>query len=339
MRLQDNRHLSQQTDFKSLGFASEAAYQFPAIINVEVYRGRCPCNCVHCPVGLTPPEKRSERFGDEGISLPLFKKIIQEVSRFSNSIVRLHSEGEPILWENLTKALAFASQHNVKTWVFTCAVTNDTTLLESLCQNASIIEVSVNSTTPEDYLATKGVDAFSLVYGNISLMRKIIDERKLPTRLIVSRVQSFEVAKDDEFVTHWKSSGLVDDAFVRSYHNYNEMIDLHENGTVKKVINPCLVHWARFNVGVKGQAVVCFNELFKTYLDPAVILGDLNHQMIQDIWQGDQLNQIRLAELSGDYSSSLAEKLPCKECTSCQSACHQNNTSECQLDQLGNTTC
>ena len=173
---------------------------------------------------------------------------------------------------------------------------------------------------------------------NIQLMRDFIDKNNLSTRLLVSRVQSFDQENNEAFVKYWQKTGLPDDAFVRSFHNYNEMIDLYESVS-KPEINPCLVHWARFNIGLKGQAVVCFNELFKEHLDPSVILGDLNDQSIKEIWQGDRLNQIRQAELTGNYTLNKLNDLPCKNCSSCQSMNIKNQTSEYQLSFVGNESC
>jgi len=60
-----------------------AAPDFPNIVNVEVYRGNCPCRCVHCPVGTTLPAQRNQVFGDGEITLALFRKIAEEISVYS----------------------------------------------------------------------------------------------------------------------------------------------------------------------------------------------------------------------------------------------------------------
>ncbi len=328
--------MSKDVDFKSLGFPSREMYEFPNIVNIEVYRGDCYCSCVHCPVGTTEPDQRKERFGDKGIDLELYEKIIDEISKHPQSALRVHSAGEPIIWEDLAEALELAHDRSVNSWIFTCAVTNDMPLLESICENTGIVEVSVNSITLEDYKATKGIDAFDKVAENIRYMHNFITENKLPNRLIVSRVQSLDRAADEEFVRYWKSSGLVDDAFIRSYHTYNDMIPelAAEEGQHKH--EACLVHWARFNISVDGYVVVCFNELFKPQLDPSLILGDVNKQTIAEIWHGPALTALRKAELSGNYSGLLfGETLPCKDCYSCQPLLGNRQTSEYQIRQLG----
>ena len=328
--------MSKDVDFKSLGFRTEEEFKFPNIINIEVYRGDCYCSCVHCPIGTTESSKRKQRFGKMGINLEVYKKIVAEISQYPHSTVRVHSVGEPLIWDDLTEALRFTHDRNVRSWIFTCAVTNDTGLLESICDNTSVVEVSVNSTTPADYRATKGINAFELVSENIRRMHDYVAGKNLATRLLVSRVESLDKAADQEFVRYWKASGLVDDSFVRSYHTYNKMIpELLEIGQHRH--EACLVHWARFNIGVDGYAVVCFNELFKEHLDPLLILGDLREQTIAEIWHGPKLTALRRAELSGDYSAlPFREALSCKDCYSCQPLFGDRQTSEYQIRQLGN---
>lgn len=324
--------MSKDVDFKSLGFRDREMHEFPNIINIEVYRGDCYCSCVHCPVGTTETGERKKRFGERGMDLILYKKIIEEITQHPHSTIRVHSVGEPLIWENLSEALKFTYDNGVRSWIFTCAATKDTNLLEYICDNTHFIEVSVNSTTKEDYRATKGVDAFEIVSGNIQRMHDYIRDKGLDTRLIASRVESLDKTADEEFVRYWKSSGLVNDVFIRSYHTYNDMLpELADN---QHKHEPCLVHWARFNVSVDGYAVVCFNELFKTHLDPLLILGDLRKQSIAEIWHGKELTALRRAELSGDYSNlPFGESLPCKDCYSCQPLFGNRQTSEYQIRQ------
>jgi MoaA/NifB/PqqE/SkfB family radical SAM enzyme len=321
-------------DFKSLSFRTQQEFEFPNILNIEVYRGDCYCSCVHCPVGTTEPSERKERFGERGFDLELYKKIITEISQHPHSTVRIHSVGEPLMWGDLVDALKFTHGNDVRSWIFTCAVTSDAERLEAICDNTDVIEVSVNSITSEDYKATKGVNAFGLVSDNIRRMHDYIEGKNLTTRLLASRVESLDKATDEDFVRYWKSSGLVSDAFVRSYHTYNEMIpELSGEGEHKH--EACLVHWARFNISVDGYAVICFNELFKPHINPSLVFGDLRKQSIAEIWHGPKLSALRRAELSGDYSAlPFEDALPCKDCYSCQPLSGNRQTSEYQIRQL-----
>ena len=309
---------------------------FPNVVNVEVYRGNCPCRCVHCPVGTAPPAQRKQIFGAGEISLSLFRKIAEEISTHSTPVLRIHSTGEPLLWQKLPNAMDILKKTRTKSWLFTSAVTTDKSLLAAICEAVRIIEVSVNSISAEDYRSTKGIDAFALVMENIRYMRGVIGQEK-SRRLIVSRVESGRGDVDNEFVSYWKSSNLVDDAFIRSRHTYNGLLpELMQGPPLVAKKEPCLVHWARFNIGLGGQAIVCFNELFKNNIDRSLILGDVNIELIAEIWKGAKLAALRRAELTGDYSELTYEDvLPCKNCTSCQPLFgSERKTSEYQLGQV-----
>ncbi len=322
--------------FEAVGFPSPEAFRFPTIVNVEVYRSRCPCRCTHCPLGRTPPRQRKARFGEMGMPLSLYDKIADEVARYPGSLLRVHSVGEPLLWRDLASALRSTRRKGVPTWIFSSAVTTNLGLLETVARHTDIIEISVNSTNRADYRATKGVDAFDLVVANLEFLRSAIP-RGTTTRLIASRVQSKDRRADNAFVNHWKGCGLVDDAFVRTYHTYNNLLaELStEPADATPCHAPCLVHWARFNIGVKGDAVVCFNELFKEHLDASSILGDVTRQSIAEIWRGSALSALRRAELSGDYSQlPFADSLPCVHCRSCQPLRGSRPTSEVQVKHL-----
>lgn len=321
-----------ESDFISLGFPSHEAFEFPNIVNVEIYRGQCPCACVHCPVGRTPYAERPGRFGYRTIAQQLFGKITAEMTRYPGRVLRVHAVGEPLLWEELPLALKSCREHAVKTWLFTSALTHDVERLEAVGRAADIIEVSLNSTDRNDYRATKGVDGFDTVTANLQRLHALKNQGA-PLRLIVSRVESADAAMDHEFIRHWQASGLVDDAFVRSYHTYNDLLRGSAGAAARH--EPCLVHWARFNVSAAGQVVVCFNELFKPQLDPTLVIGDLNRQTIAEVWRGSALTALRAAELGGNYSSlPFGNSLPCGKCSCCQPLRSQRQTSEHQLRQL-----
>ena len=303
---------------------SRMLQDFPAIVNLEVFRGQCPCQCRHCPVGMVEPHERMAQFGLGGMALGLLRKVAVEIAEHPPSILRVHSTGEPLLWPDLSEALEIIRDTGVSAWLFTSAITENRLLLKEICRTMRVIEVSVNSISRTDYALTKGIDAFDHVVENIALMRELIGNQK-DVRLIVSRVQSNDQLADSVFVDYWKNSRLVDDVFIRSMHTYNRLVPgLCANPKERESLDegehePCLVHWARFNISKSGQAIVCFNELFKPVIHPDLVYGDVNEQSIWEIWHGEKMQAVRSAELGGDYSNPLISKdLPCKNCDCCQ---------------------
>jgi hypothetical protein len=258
------------------------------------------------------------------MELVLFRKIVEEIVLHPNTFLRIHATGEPLLWPFLPEALSILRYTGISSWLFTSGATSNRRLLQQICTSVQVIEISVNSVNRAEYRAIKGIDVFDSVVGNIRFMREEIGERT-SARLVVSRVESEDHAADSEFIDYWKSSGLVHDAFVRSRHTYNNLLDGLQNAEQDAESSenfrhaPCLVHWARFNISTGGDAVVCFNELFKKEINAGLIYGNLNQLSIESLWKGDKIEAIRAAELSGDYCDSLIDKdLPCKNCNYCQ---------------------
>lgn len=311
-------------------FAEMRVPVFPAIVNVEVFRGACPCHCGHCPVGRRSFEERESFFGRRDMSMELFRKICEEVAGYPESSLRIHSVGEPLLWPKLVSALELASRANIKTWLFTSGITSDSALLSSLAEKCSIIEVSVNSCSADDYALTKGIDGFQEVRRNIELLSGIIAGKNLGTRLIVSRVESGDEVADQEFLKYWKQTNLVKDAFIRSYHSYNRILSSSDSPQSFKKL-PCRVHWTRFNINCDGQAVVCFNELFRHELNPAVVLGDIKKQTILEIWHGQRMEEVRQSDFEGSFKDG---DLPCATCSHCQPLNGSAETSEVQLAKV-----
>ncbi len=332
MFLSDKNH-------KINGFSSPEMQLFPSIINVEIYRGNCQCRCVHCPIGVTHSHDREKKYGLQHMEPRLYKKIIDEVTHYPRSILRLYSVGEPSLWNYLYEALILTANKGIKTWIFTNGVTHDRSLLGHICHYTRIIEVSINSIDGDDYMRTKGIDAFDQVVSNIQWMRNEILKNRFNTRLIVSRVESNNKELDKNFIHYWKKSGLVNDAIVRSYNTYNGLVDNISKGEEKvfqkNFHEPCLVHWARFNIGINGNVIVCLNELFRDSIEPACIFGNIFDQSIKEIWQSTRMNELRLAELTQEYFRCHDwEKLPCRHCNSCQPLYGKQETSEHQISQL-----
>jgi hypothetical protein len=316
------------------GFQSVTEALFPNIVNICVLRGACPCHCAHCPVGKTKVSQRGTLFGKETMDLGLFRKIIDEMSSYPHSAARIHSVGEPLLWHSLLPALEYARSKSVNTWVFTSLITTEKKTLVGLAMNSRIIEVSLNSIDSQDYIETKGVDAFDLVRANLEFLSSHIKKNDLGVRLLVSRVASRYPEKDRQFVDRWSLTGVPAESFIRSYHDYNGV--LGESYERTSTHFPCLVHWARFSIDCNGDAAVCFNELFKgKRVDESLVLGNLKGSSIASIWQGEKLNKIREAQLTGDASLvDFTDKLPCFGCRFCQPLDGKEVTSEHQLAMI-----
>ena len=302
----------------------------PKIINLGVVRGNCPAKCIHCPVGETPASIRNEKFGYGYMDIEIFYSLCSQIKEFNSGDLpwlRIHGIGEPATWHSLGKALAFTQSNKIKTWVFTMGLgTNRETFLETFAL-ADIVEFSINASSIEDFKCTKGLG--NKEYDEIKLRMEKLASLKNRPKILVSRVQTKDKAKDDEFIEYWKSKNIFDDVFIRSFHDYGKRIEDKDNLLINSTVNytkkSCLVPTARMNIdGVLGIAVRCFNELFdKPEVAKSKSIGSiLESNSLKDIWYSETMNKWR--ENTFAYEQ-------CSTCKACQPV--NPNSSEKQLVQ------
>ncbi|VVB98891.1 Iron-sulfur cluster-binding domain protein [uncultured archaeon] len=290
----------------------EAAAKVGNSLHANVVRGDCPCRCVHCPVGLTPPAERGAKFGSRHMSLPTFKLIVGQLSELPDFTLRLHGVGEPLRWKHLRESLGTVKTAPMRSVIFTSGI-GPQDLLADVVRSFDIVEVSVNSFNREHYLATKGVDAFDQVLSNMEFMRKVIRQEKLSTKIIASKVGD---GTDAEFVQYWNESGIVDDAFARVYHSFTGLIG-ERGGNPNGRLQPCIVPWKRLNVDYDGKVVVCFDELFKESVPSEdIIMGDVRKQTLKEIFNGERFESVRAAHMAMSRGQPFDRAVagPCATC-------------------------
>ena len=275
--------------------------QLPAVINLGVHRGECPCACHHCPVGQTERPSRHAVFGNAEIAPQLFRLFCEQLHDCT-STVRIHAVGEPTLHTAFVDLLDTIRSNNLvrRFWLFTSGVF-PSSLIRPLVHSIGIIEVSLNSIDAGDYYRTKGIDCFDNVVTTLESMRHEIASNHLDTRLVLTRVSS-HTERDTQFEEHWRAKGF--ESFVRSFHDYSGLLaSSRPSHTSSTPEGPkCLVPWRRLNldgtlVPLKIVAVNCFNELFMnpSQIGTACRLGTFPDLTLKDLWNSERFTCFRQA--------------------------------------------
>lgn len=290
---------------------------FPPIVNIGIVRGRCQCACVHCPIGVTPRDKRHSQFGLGEIQPGAFRAFCAECSCRA-SVIRLHGVGEPTLHSQFADLLRTSGQYRLRDrlWLFSNGLF-PAELRLPIVENVGIIEFSVNAIDAAEYRTAKGVDRFHEVVESIYATRSLADSRGLATRIVLTRVAA-DASVDRQFADYWQARGF--EAFVRSRHSYSGLLQRTSLSSPVGRLPACEVPWCRFNVDgtlLPGKlvAIHCFNVLFQ---QPARILeggvlGLFPDMTLQQIWQGKALKRLRLtissAHPTGTACDSCHERL------------------------------
>lgn len=305
----------------------------PAIINVSVVRGFCPAKCIHCPVGQKRTNKaRKNAFGLGFADIEQFPRLLDEIQAMEEPVptLRFHGVGEPTLWRDLGKALQLCEVRNILTWVFTLGTGPGSTEFLQAVEHASIVEFSINASNPDEFTRTKGMREiqFTSITRNIEKLVRHKEVTGHPNRLLISRVQSPYSDLDSAFLEYWKQSGLADDVFIRSFHDYGGRIEDQDHLLPSLRAKGCLVPDTRMNIDmVLGVVVRCFNELFDTpeRIERIAIEKIFAERTLMEIWDGNEMSQWRMNPFV--YAQ-------CSTCRSCQPP--NPNTSEKQIIQLQN---
>ncbi len=290
----------------------------PVIISLGIIRGACPCACVHCPVGITPWALRQRIFAHGEMNLDVFRALCEQI-RGQSVTVRLHGVGEPSLHSQFRNLLSTARGMGLheQFWLFTCGLLPDA-FLSDVVESLGIIEVSLNSTNAKDYLQTKGIDAFDMVVRNIETMQRRVAAHRLPTRIVLTRVQS-DPLSDRDFVNCWRSRGF--ECFVRSSHSYSGLLPTEPViPTARPTDGPkCLVPWRRLNLDgtlVPGHlvAVACFNVLFQNpaKIKGKTVLGLFPEETLLDLW-----NNVAYQRIRTELATNLPTGTACDRCVEC----------------------
>ena len=275
----------------------------PSVMMIE-NTNLCNAECVMCPRELL---SRKRGFMDLG----LFEKIIKEASAEKRKpVTHLHGFGEPLLDKLLPDKIRLAKEHGItRTYI----VSNASRLFPETARKIigaglDKMKISFYGTDEESYNSTMKRLDFKVTLQNITDFLRIRKELKSETpRLIVqylpNETNRAEVAK---FKSLWiplidREAGDV--LNVATLHNYGGGRAYNRMG--KKIVSVCYFPWTSMSVLWDGRVVTCCMDS-----NGIQVLGDLNIQTVQEVWNGPVLTGVR-----SDFGNLEYGKYPV--CMSC----------------------
>ena len=275
----------------------------PYRMHIEV-TNICNFRCIFC----APYNSRELSPKKRNMSLPFFRKIIDDLSRFPQALKKLylHNFGEPLVNRDLPSMIQYSKERGVTEQIE--LITNGS-LLNPAVNRALVragldhMTISVEGTTAEDYLAiarykidfSRFVDAIRDFYenrGRCTLHIKIAD--------ISIRSKEQEERFYDLF------GGIADSVFVENIVNQDDAYPYSELGAFKTAfskgqygeeIQECTVCPSLFfmlAVNSDGSVSPCCVDWRRQ-----VLVGDCKEQSLVEIWHGAPLNRMRLLHLQG----------------------------------------
>ena len=280
-----------------LATGRDRAPALPEIVQIES-TNICNAKCVFCP--------RDEMLRKQGVkSRDLFRKIVDECAALGITHVRMHNYGEAFLDRYLTEKVRYAKEKGIKE---VGMISNGSLITEKVARGMvearlDAINISIDAGGKDVFEATRIGLNYDKVIANVERLLRVRAElgRRRP-KLILSFVRQDNSADEHAFIEHWRK--IADKIHITELHNWAGTLNRESD-----VNFPCYRPWLTFTVLWDGRVSLCCADF-----DGKTILGDLNTQTIEQVWNGDAYRTARRQHLeSGGPDVCRACDLPRKD--------------------------
>ncbi|MCC8164998.1 MAG: SPASM domain-containing protein [Planctomycetes bacterium] len=287
------------------------ALSHPWIVNLEL-TNHCPMKCAMCP--RTYEMSRNKGYMD----INLFKKIINDYSvnyvDDGGFTLWLHHFGESLMHPHFDTAIKYPVSKGIRTGISVNPIMLDATTAERLLSShPNIIYLMLDGDDEESFYRARGIDGIYWLsvenaVDTINLKNKISPETIIQITLVDNPLWKDSLDRAEKF---WREAHQIN-ILRKEFWVWNGGID-----AINAMCEPngqesiCQTPWNYISITWDGLVVPCcadFNNLF--------ILGDLNKESIDQVWNGSRVEELR-AELS---SKIVTNNL----CGSCPYTAHIN---------------
>ncbi len=284
--------LQRKGRLRAFFFRSRLPVSFPLTLSIEP-TSRCNLSCVTCP-----PKHRAG--GD--MEWDLFRSLIDQSAEAGRRLmITLHKDGEPTLHPDLPRMVRYVKERRAARLV--TFNTNGVALEKALSRELVLagldeIIVSLDTVDASTYRDLKGTDAFGRVTANVdSLMetRRLLRRSNPTVKVqILANLHALDGTLP-EFLRQWK--GRVDAVRVDRFTTWGGAVrpDLGKASASPRRY-PCQYLWYTMAVNRDGAVSRCVYDW--QIEDP---VGDAAVESLRDIWNGEGMQRLREAHLSGEY--------------------------------------
>lgn len=264
-------------------------FRYPPAISIEPYNV-CNLKCIMCPYrNMTRPKTL--------MNMELFKKIIDNAARLGIGEVSLTFYNEPLIDPHLFERINYAKSRGMRVLFYSNAtILNDDKIRKILDNPPDAIRFSFDGATKEVYEKIRRGANFDLAKGNIL---KLVEERKR-LKLNKPRIEiNFTIQKDNfkeakDFESFWKKNVDYVDFGIFDNRVEDDLIgDMHVRAP--KNFYPCRRLWRELTVMSSGKVALCCVDF-----DGSTVVGDLNLQTIEEVWNSPKFAAIRDYHLKGE---------------------------------------
>lgn len=279
-------------------------------LDVEL-SGSCNYNCGMCPQKDNGREKEFKK----ALPFDLFKKIVDEACEYGLEAVSLHGSGEPTLYKKLPEAIKYCKDKNLKVVMLSNGFNLTETLSKKIIDaGLDLLRISAIGYDEESYSKWMEPGAFETVRQNAltyNRLRNANNELGLYHLILDQKNKDFEI---EQYRKNWvdvvgcKSEIWMMHNWSGAYDSpYSRINFTKQQRSCGRMFQPVLQVRAGGLGNHYGAVVACCMVLGH---DSEAVLGHLDEQSIEEIWNGKLYQDLRDKHLNNQWNDISY----CKNC-------------------------
>ena len=283
-------------------------------IVMEVFGG-CNYTCKMCP--QTDPG-RGKNFTRK-MHIDQFKKILNEiVPKYGNPQINLEGSGEPTMAKDLPDYIKAVKEKKLKCFMYCNGARLTGQFMKDVIDSGiDFIRVSIIGYNQAKYKEWMNIDNFELIKKNILEMKNYINETNSECKISTYHLILDNKQIKNEIELYKKN--VINELNVTSYiwkmHNWsgNYKEANYRNPTKKKSCGRPFAPEMTIRAGGKNGRTAAVVPCCQTLGPPneeKSILGHLDNQTFEDVWFGEEYENLRKAHAANEF-----DKIDyCKDC-------------------------
>lgn len=246
----------------------------------------CDSKCIHCPRQEMDRAMHPMKF-------ELFKKMIDQAVVLKIPELCPNGYGEIMTLRNMDQYFEYisAQPHPFKITINTNAFRMTEEKIETLIRHkVNLLNICIDGATAETFEKVRVGLKLAQIEENVLRLMEIRKSRGLSYPKI--RIGFVKIPQNEkeipEFIKKW--TGKVDYVGTDGFSNRLGSLkgELAGLATEPGSENVCVLPFKELNIWADGKAVLCCNDW-----NEEAVVGDLNTQSLQEIWQGTPLKMAR----------------------------------------------
>lgn len=271
-------------------FKMHTSGEFPQRIEIEL-ASACNLSCTYCP------RKYIDRLNGF-INFSLFKRIVDEITKYPETILVLHRRGESLLHPNFIEMCNYVKGKFKEIQLATNATLLDNAKSKAIIGALKFISFSID--IPEVFNKTRIPAKYDKVESNIL---RFLDLNKGKVRTQVSMVKTIDTPSENTVIFKGKWKGKVDRIRIYEEHSRDGRFGSLNRSRGSRV--PCVMPFYEMLIYYDGKVGRCNHDW------NGVPMGDVNKSTIEKVWNNSLYENLRTQHQTLNMNDEVCKGCDC----------------------------